>query len=213
MKSTIQRIYNKFKYDNKIRLVLDGIGRLGLRFSPHILYLESKDYNPGYAKKNKTLFEEYEIGYSTNEDIETISSIQRPGVNRTQIQERLAEGHKCLCIRKDGQLAAFTWYNLKKAKWRKKPLDSNEAYLFDMYTLNEFRGRGLASFIRYKIYEELARIGRTRCFSYSAYYNYSSIRFKEKLNSKKSALILHFELFKIFERQYKLKDYEESERA
>lgn len=87
---------------------------------------------------------------------------------------------------------------------------NDEAYLFDMYTLNEFRGKGLAPFLRDKVYKELNKLGRTKCYSYSSLLNRSSILVHEKLNAKRKSLILHLELFQTWERQYKLKDYHDT---
>ena len=56
--------------------------------------------------------------------------------------------------------------------------------LFDAYTLDSFRGKGIAPYIRYQLYKELEKTGRMTLYSISERFNLSSIRFKKKLNAR-----------------------------
>jgi hypothetical protein len=205
--NTWTRIKNKLKYDNKLRIILDGIGKLGLKLSPHILMVESALFNKGYTLREADKFNDYTVSFLGLSDMEEILEMNRPGVTLQLLEERLESGNKCLAIKKDNRIVAFNWFDLTKAKWIERPLKNDEAYLFDMYTINEFRGLGLASFIRYKLYEELFKIGRTKLYSWSSLYNHSSIRFKEKLNAKRNYLILAVRIFNFWSHQFRIKTY------
>jgi len=74
-------------------------------------------------------------------------------------------------------------------------IKSNEGWLSSMYTMDSFRGRNVAPFLRYKSYELLNTMGRDVFYSYSDYFNTPAVRFKEKLNAKKLKLILFIRLF------------------
>ena len=89
----------------------------------------------------------------------------------------------------------------------KFPLKDNEAYLFDAYTLMHFRGKGLAPYIRYQCYKELAKSDRHKLFSISNYFNTPSIKFKNKLNAKFLELRLSVELFRKWSFDLHLKKY------
>jgi hypothetical protein len=164
--------------------------------------------------------------------MKTISSI--PGRHFTLTEEyfleRLRNGQKCFGLKYRGELAAFTWCDLdwcshvyfkgkttghtftwcnidRCAHGYRFPLKDNEAYLFDAYTLMHFRGKGLAPYIRYRCYKELAKSGRHKLYSISECVNTPSIKFKKKLNAKFPELRLSVELFKKWSFDLHLKKY------
>jgi hypothetical protein len=59
-------------------------------------------------------------------------------------------------------MAAFTWVDLDEfgMSCSRFPLNSNEAYLFDAYTLPLFRGKNMAPCLRYHVYKELEKAGK-----------------------------------------------------
>jgi hypothetical protein len=76
-----------------------------------------------------------------------------------------------------------------------------------MYTMDDFRGKNLAPYLRYKSYEILKELGRDKIYSVSVLFNSSAIRYKEKLNAKNLKLILYIELFKKLKWSITLKNY------
>ncbi|MGI9044878.1 MAG: GNAT family N-acetyltransferase, partial [Gemmatimonadaceae bacterium] len=103
------------------------------------------------------------------------------------LQARLASGQMCLGARHRGSVVAFTWCNLRQCMIERHPLfelRDDEASLFDAYTVESFRGRDLARWMRYRCYEELAAMGRRRCYSVTIIFNTPAVRFKEKLGAK-----------------------------
>ena len=86
-------------------------------------------------------------------------------------------------LKKDGEIAAFTWFNLNQCPYGGYSfiLKENEAYLFDAYTLLKYRGMKIAPFIRYQCYKELKKQSRTTLYSISEMLNKQSINFKEKI--------------------------------
>jgi hypothetical protein len=100
---------------------------------------------------------------------------------------RLQGGKLCLGVKHRGAVAAFTWCSLTEGtigSYRLFSLQEREAYLFDAYTMEQFRGVGLAPYLRYRCYEELAKLGRPRCYSITAVWNASATRFKGKLGAQ-----------------------------
>jgi GNAT superfamily N-acetyltransferase len=107
-------------------------------------------------------------------------------------------GNQCISTRYKEQLAAFMWIDLRESncKWYRFPLKGDEAYLFDMFTLKAFRGKGIAPYLRYKSYEILKQMGRTRCYSYTDSFNQAAIKFKKKLNAKTLKTGIYFAVSK-----------------
>jgi hypothetical protein len=73
----------------------------------------------------------------------------------------------------------------------------------------DFRGKGLAPYIRYHSYKVLERMGYSRIYSVSDYFNTPSLRFKKKLKAKLIELRLVITFFKRWPCQYLLKTYPE----
>ncbi len=118
-------------------------------------------------------------------------------------------GQMCICLRHKNDIAAFMFIALNDIVYKGSPIDlkPNEAYLLNMYTFETYRGKNLAPYLRYQSYQFLKEMGKDRLYSISAYFNKSSIKFKEKLNAKHLNLILFILLFKKYQWRINLKTY------
>ncbi len=200
----MDRIKNKLRYSSFLRVVLDGIAKAGIRINLYYIVLEGL-FNRSLSHL-ETGFDEYELCFLSPQDVKTISSIPGRHFTEESLLERLRNGQKCFGLKYRGELAAFTWCNFDRCTHGYKfPLKDNEAYLFDAYTLMHFRGKGLAPYIRYQCYKELAKSDRHKLFSISDYVNTPSIKFKKKLNAKLLELRLSIELFKKWDFDLRLK--------
>ena len=83
----------------------------------------------------------------------------------------------------------------------------NEAYLLNMWTFDAYRGKNLAPYLRYQCYLLLNNMGKDVSYSVTAYFNKSSIRFKNKLNAKHLKLYMYVGLFKKYHWNFLLKEY------
>jgi len=117
--------------------------------------------------------------------------------NMAELKERLASDYHSM-----GLYREFTFRGNHIA------LSQNEAYLENMYTYEDYRGRSVAPYLRYQAYKLLKSEGKTRCLSITQYFNKSSQRFKVKLNAQHSELWLHIALFKKTSWNFRLKKYE-----
>ena len=205
----LKHIWAKFKYNPFAKVVLDGLSKMGIRISPYYIVLEGlfdrslPDFERG--------FEEYEIGFLGTEDMGEIAAIPGPDrpFSEKDLLRRLKQGKKCLGIKYRGQIVAFTWLDLAEFSYRfyRFSLKEDEAYLFDAYTLMSFRGKGIAPYVRYQCYKELAKLGRNKLYSISECFHSSSIRFKMKLNAKLLELGIYIELFNKWYFNSRLKRY------
>lgn len=205
----LKHIWAKIKYSPFIRLILDSLTRIGITISPYYVVLEGL-FNGSMPHLEKG-FDGYDIGFLNSQDMREISVI--PGPDRVFSEEklllRLKEGKKCLGVKYRGEIVAFTWFDLVECSsmFYRFLLKKDEAYLFDAYTLMSFRGKGIAPYMRYQCYKELAKLGRDKLFSISEFFNTPSIRFKMKLDAKLLELGLFVELFKKWRFNTRLRRY------
>ncbi|MGB7542967.1 MAG: hypothetical protein WBM28_13260 [Burkholderiales bacterium] len=202
----VHRIRQKVKYGLMMKFVLDRIAMLGVEITPFYLVEERlwEDLAPCFEKG----FEEFEITWLGPAEMETIAAIRKYNFSKEQLLQRLEKGQVCLGVRQQGTLAAFTWADLSKCAgpWFRFSLEENKAYLFDAYTLEAFRGKRLAQFIRYSCYRALNQMGKETFYSISEAFNSPSIRFKTSLKAKRLSLWVAIELFGRYRRVWKLRN-------
>lgn len=206
MDSFYQRIRLIVKHGQVIHSVRNTLAKIGIDIMPFYWVLEaSKESKP--PKPGCSISEE-DVDFLTEEDINTIKGDLR-AFSLEQAINWLKKGHKCIGVRCEGKIAAIMWIDLNFCSYKpdKKQLDKDEAYLFRMYTMEEFRGKNLAPFLRYKSYERLKVLGRKKLYSISEYYNKAAIKFKTKLGAKNLSLYLHVNLFNALKFKILLKSY------
>jgi len=206
LRHVFQKVRQKLQYGLMTKVALDRLAMAGIRMIPFYLVEErlSEEVAPDFEKG----FEAYEILPLGPEEMETIARVQKYGHTREELLERLQRANQCLGVKQDGVLAAFTWADLSECSsdWWRFPLTEDEAYLFDAYTLEEFRGKGLAPYMRYACYKALNQMGRDRIYSVSEVFNAPSLRFKERLRARLLSLWVSVELFRRYRWTWKLKD-------
>ena len=118
--------------------------RLGLYARPYYVVLERR------GVKNLPIvrpeLESFEMRPLNERDMHLMAAIPDRRFPEEALLKRLKEGKRCFGIKCKGQIAAFTWVDFRECgvSATRYPLNENEAYLFDAYTLPSFRGKGLA---------------------------------------------------------------------
>lgn len=174
----------KIRYNPFPRVVLDGLAKLEIRIQPYYVVLEG--LIDGVLPDLEVQRNEYELGFLGKEDMKVIGSIPFREISYEEVLTRLKEGKMCFGAKQSGELAAFSWCDIEECNFMglRFPLRKNEAYLFDAYTFDSFRGRGIAPYLRYQLYKELGKLGRHRLYSITETFNASSLKFKRKLNAR-----------------------------
>lgn len=201
----LKKLRNRAKNGLLLHTFRNGLALLGLDFEPYWIYREGLDLGPEPSiKDDSNLYSMQKIDDQVIRDRFALM-----GWNTGELEFILSLEHFSFGLYRESELTAFMigWINQYAFKNKLFALKPNEAYLDSMFTFDEFRGRNLAPFLRYKSYEILAAEGYTECFSITQYFNKSSRRFKEKLNGYPTGLFLYFNLFKRFSRSLKLKEY------
>ena len=152
---------------------------------------------------------DYEFGFLTEQDVESLKNISF--INPNLLNKSNNNEIKLVGLKKSdtGKVAAFMFIEYKKFSYTKKDfkLKEGEVYLSNMYTYQDYRGKNLAPYLRYKSYELLKKEGIQRIYSITDYFNKSSQKFKRKLNAKNQSLYFDMILFKKFHKNFTIKKY------
>jgi len=183
----LSNIIEKLHANQIATLVHKGLFLIGIKIYLFYLVLEGlSDKNDQNFKPAKPNLDEYELEYLGPKDMDEISFLPGRKIAREKLLQQLKEGRKCLGIKNEGKIIAFTWCNFDEitVDRMKFPLKSDEAYLFDAYTFIPFRGKGIAPYLRYEMYKELSKLGKHKLYSGTAIFNTSAAKFKKKLDAK-----------------------------
>jgi len=194
--SYLTHLWDKVRYSPLPRIFIDGLDKLGIQI--HLIYLTREGITEGAAHQQREGLEGYEVRFLGAGDMTEMAKIPYRPASYKELQSRLKDGNLCLGAKRNGHLVAFTWCNLTwcNSEGCSFPLNDDEAYLFDAYTASDSRGQGLAPGLRYRLYEELARMGRTKLYSVTDRYNTPALRFKLKLGAVILKSSWHVTLFK-----------------
>ena len=191
--SLLQRSLTKIRYYKRgvpwygflFRVSIDTLSKLGLRIEPFDLFLEGLGRSQPPTLPHA--LEQARISFLTSGDMAELASMPGRQASQAQLEGRLRSGRLCLGVKHHGKIIAFTWCNLTECHIEKEhlfDLQPDEVSLFDAYTAAEYRGQDLAPWMRYRCYEEMANLGRTRCYSVTVAFNTPAIRFKQKLGAE-----------------------------
>ena len=191
-------------------LLLFGIrnrmARIGIDILPY--YWVQEDLFKCDEPLIKGNIKDYKVRYLTMEEVISVAS-KVPKILGNDLINGVNNGQLCVGLEHKNSIAAFNFIELNNFNFHKRrfQLERNEAYLLNMWTLHEYRGRNLAPYLRYWSYQLLKERGIDVKYSITNYFNKSSIKFKNKLNAKHLNLYLCITLFKRIYWNFKLKNF------
>lgn len=205
--SSIGKLKTRFRHGLFMQSVRYKLVDLGIEITPYYLFLE--DLNFIKMPKIKGAIEEYTFVPLGSDDMKTIAAFPRTGWTEEKLLALLQAGEKCVGIKYKGEIAAFMWIYPREFSYKSTvmKLKGNEAYLTDMYTVEKFRGRNIAPYLRYRCYEFLKEMGRHLLYSITTCFNSPALKFKQKVNARKIKLILYIQLFNRFHWSFTLRSY------
>lgn len=195
-------------YGFALGMLIDVMSKLGLRLEPYRVYLEGLGNTR--APTPPTGLDGSDLGFLGAIDMAEIARMPGRSLSEDDLRARVEAGMLCLGVKYRGSIVAFTWCNLHLCTFEKHPLfslETHEASLFDAYTVESFRGRDLAPWMRYRCYEEMASLGRDRCYSVTVVFNAPAVRFKQKLGAQALELGVFVEILRRWRFHTRLKRY------
>lgn len=195
LRGYLSHLGRKARYGGLPRLMVDGLALLGLTLRP--FYLHREGLSLAGPRTFGDHLEGLEVGFLGGGDMPALAALPGRSLPEPALASRLVRGQRCLGARSQGQVVAFTWCDLERCHFEgfSFALRNNQAYLFDTYCAVEWRGRGLAPFLRYRAYEVLAGLGRTDIYSITDAFNVSALHFKAKLRARPVLLGLQVKLW------------------
>ena len=130
-------------------------------------------------------------------DISILAASRERDHSEKEMLKMLSKGCVCMGIKYKDEIAACMWYDLAQCTYKYLTFDlaEDEAYLYSARTLKAYRGKALAPYLRQRMYEHLAAIGRTKLYSITLYENTPSLMFKRKINARNLKLYVHIRIF------------------
>ena len=199
------RIIEKLRYSNWLRLIFDTAAKFGVRITPYFVALEGEwDDGPPELEAG---FDAYQCRRLSIDDMGPLSQIPGRPISERQLIQRLHDGHLCFGLVKDGRVVSFSWVNPQEALSGlcRFSLQAHEAYYYDLYTLHAFRGRQLALYLRHQTYRHLLKLGLTRYYSVIDALNTPAVKFKRKLQARFIYTGVSIKLFKRYEYNFPIK--------
>jgi hypothetical protein len=189
-----KRIVNKFRYGLVLQVLRNKLAKIGIEFTPYYWVQEGLFNIETPAFKGE--ISEYSVVFLNEEEMKFIGENAR-GYSEKELISWLENGKSCLGLKHLDEIVAFFWINFNECTFEpcRFSLKRNEVYLADMYTIESYRGKNLAAFLRFKSYEILSNMGQDKIYSVSEFFNSSAIKYKKKLKAKFIKLVLYIRLF------------------
>jgi len=113
------------------------------------------------------------------------------------VSDSVRHGDTCVGIKRRGEIVAFSWFSLEGNRSQAYPvkLRPHEAYVYDTYVVEAYRGRHLAEILRYRMYDILRTLNRTLLYSLTTCSNTTSLRLKQRLGARPVFLGLAVDIF------------------
>ncbi len=179
--------------DNRyLRGVLRRLRRAGVDVRPCLLVREGLAETPA----DITIDSVFEFSQLTEDDLPAIHRL-RPRMSLDRYRNFMRTGKLCYGLKEGEHLVANMWIDLEhiSSVLYSRPLQPDEAYLFDAFSDEAYRGRNLAPYLRLKCYSAARARGRDRIYSITEYTNRAARRFKAKLGAVDEALIVYCKLW------------------
>ena len=174
--------------------LISAMSRLGVFISVFVVYREGmvEVDCPELGLSNCTW------GFATPEELADVASVEAYSISHKKLMKRAAGGAECFVLRHEGRIVAFTWWCQLDGTQLVRlghTFGSQDAYLFNAHTAPSYRGRNLLPFLRYQLYSELNRRGRTNLLSATYAFDRPAHHFKRKLAARPLEVRLYLRLF------------------
>ena len=126
---------------------------------------------------------------------------------KKKAKERFKAGHICFGARLNGEYVHLKWIAFNESYLeeidRKIRISSDSAYMYDSYTIPNYRGLGISSKVMEKTIQHLSKIGIKKIYAGVRPNNFPMLRVKQKEKARKIGAITYTKIFNL--RFYKFK--------
>ena len=113
-------------------------------------------------------------------------------------RSRLNKGDRCCVVKIADRIIAYTWVDFHECNCygRKITLKPNEAYLYDTWVLNRFRGRKIAAALWARCIDSLTQEGWTDIYVLTDYFNRPARKLLKRCGMKVVKIGICIQLFR-----------------
>ena len=131
------------------------------------------------------------------------------GIEDKDLLEYLKNGETCIGLKRQNDIVAFLFIRRQSFYFRNRYfyVSENDSYFHSMYVFEKYRGKNIASYLRYQGFTLLKKEHITNFYSISEYFNKSAIKYQKKSNSQPMKLYLSLILFKKRTLNFTLKNF------
>ena len=162
------------------------LARAGLALTP--FYYAMEILGPDTGAEAAPVPEGFEFSVFGPEDVAVIAAHPERAnyVSADYVLDNYRSGDTCIGLKRQGAIAAFCWFSLEANRSKGNPAKmlAHEAYLYDLYVFEAFRGHHCALALRHKTYEMLRGLRRTVFYTVTGSANTASLRFKQGLGAR-----------------------------
>ena len=121
----------------------------------------------------------------------------------SEVKKRFEMGHICFGAHLHGKIVHYKWVAFSKSippysdLERRMRISSDSAYIYDGYTVPEYRGLGISAKVMEKTLQYLQEIGIKKVYSYVRYDNFPMLRVKQKEKFRKIGTITYTQIFRL----------------
>ncbi len=175
--------------------VRNNIARLGIDIMPYhwskttIQASESPIHKLNDLDLKIYVFGESEINFIKNTII---------GIEEKDFFQYLKNGETCIGLKHDDAIVAFLFIRKTSFNFRERQfnLGKNDSYIHSMYVFEKYRGKNIATYLRYQVFKLLEKENITSFYSITEYFNKSALKYQKKLNTQPEKLYLSLVLFR-----------------
>jgi GNAT superfamily N-acetyltransferase len=122
----------------------------------------------------------------------------------TAYARRAARGDRCLCIKQGSEVVCYRWVTLRNAcalcgfgpdmEFTFFPLKSGQAFTYDLFTYQKYRGRGIATMLINLLYHILRKEGITEVFGLVSPANRAALRVHLRLGAQPQCMVYNYRI-------------------
>lgn len=122
----------------------------------------------------------------------------------TAYPRRAARGDRCLCIKQGSDVACYRWVTTRsgcilcgfgpKMEITLFPLKPRQAYSYDLYTYQKYRGQGVATMLMKLLFQALRAEGIDEVLSCVSSDNHASLRLQLRLGAQPQRMVYNYRI-------------------
>lgn len=221
--SYAHRLAEKSKHNSPVRLVFDGLRRIGFAFIPYYLMRETASGTAaGLSAANISAANTITFKRLSREEINALPRAELAYLTDDWLQRRMGQGDFCLALMLGVEqsqdepdshsptVAAICWATRNEAilVFESVELHAHEAYIYAAHTFSEHRGKGLMPLLRIELCRQLDAEGATDMYSLVDSLNRPACNVYNKMSASKVQSGVAFSLFGVLNSRVSFKNYE-----